>query len=1640
MKRFLLYTLIIGFLASAEIIYAQDVPISPSLTGVGVYHGESAPLRDLPAMSAVEFQELVAKGEKKILNQKIRERSYPYAATALPQGPDALWQKAMGQTPLPKAPILNFSGQTSPYYPPDCNGAVGPDHYMQTINTVYAIYDKSGNIVAGPSNMNLLFSGVTGANSNDGDPIILYDEQADRWMAAEFSISGSNDYMLVAVSTTNDPTGTWHKYSFDVADMPDYEKFGIWRDGYYMGTNNSSGNDIYVFERDQMLVGGTAQMVGFNNPWRPTTIDGFMCVPPIDNDGTFAPEGSPGLFITLNDDAIGGGSDQLWFYELDVNWTSTSSSTFTRVQQLAVTSFDSNFGNNWDNIKQPGTSNELDAIPMVIMNRPQYRNFGSYETVVCCHTVDVDASDHAGIRWYELRRTTGNWTVRQSGTYAPDNHSRWMGSIVLNGTDELGMGYSVASSSLYPGIRYTGQSASAYASATGTLDIEEGTIQNGSSSQTSYNRWGDYANISIDPGDDHTFWFSSQYGGSRQTKIASFEFAPAPLAAEFSGTPTTVCPGGSVSFTDQSTGSPTSWSWTFAGGSPSTSTAQNPVVTYNTQGVYDVSLTVGDGSSNESQTKTGYITVSNLTADFSGSPTNVTIGNTVNFTDNTSCNPTSWSWSFPGGTPSTSTDQNPVVTYNTLGTYAVTLDAFDGTNNDSKTVTDYITVSEVQLEYCTSQGNNYSYEWIGQVDFDAFSNSSGAAGYTDFTSLTVDMTAGADVNVTLTPEFSGSTYVEYWKVWIDYNKDGDFEDTGEEVFSPSSSSSAVSGSFTVSSSASGTTRMRVSMKWNAEQSSSCETFSYGEVEDYTVSFGSLDPPVAEFSASATTVIEGAGVQFTDLSTNDPTSWSWTFVGGTPTGSSSQNPGVTYNTAGTYNVSLTATNSEGSDTETKTAYITVLAMPSCTNPASPADGAGDVLLTSNLDWDAVADATGYILYFGTTNPPTNIENGSDLGNVTSYNPASLDYNTVYYWRVVPYNANGSASGCSLWSFTTEVEVLPPPTCTSLVAPAADEVDVAVGTMLEWNTVANANNYSISFGTDNPPSNIEDGTNLGDIAFYSPSGNLGYNTTYYWSITPSGTSGSASGCAVWSFTTEEESTGPVELLFTDFESGFGLWTDGGADCLLYTSGAYAAGGNNAGDIQDNSGVASSFYLTNGIDIHTPGYVQIDIDFDFYAVSMDKTSEDFWVQYFDGITWHTAASYAQGIDFSNGVFYSETVSIFESSYTFPTDMLIRFMCDASGNKDDVYIDNIRITATANLDPPACATLLAPVDGANDESIYSNLEWEAVVGATGYILFFGTDNPPTNIVNGTDLGNVTNYTPASDLNNNQTYYWQVIPYNGEGAASGCGVWSFTTEAFTAIFDELSFSDFEDGFGIWTDGGSDCVLYTSGTYASQGSNAADIQDNSGVASSFYHTDGVDVHNPAYVQIDVEFDFYARSMDNSNEDFWVQYFDGTTWNTVATYARTTDFENGVFYSVKVNIFESDYTFPTDMKIRFMCDASGNSDDIYIDQVRISAGTQTSPDEYLVAKSSGNKGLQLEGPVAESETIKVYPNPAYNLLNVHVGSGEEAQVYVFDMSGKLVYKINMADHHIIDLNGFENGLYIINVITESENYTQKVVKK
>ncbi|NIM17120.1 MAG: M28 family peptidase [Candidatus Aminicenantes bacterium] len=322
------------------------------------------------------------------------------------------------------------------------------------------------------------------------------------------------------------------------------------------------------------------------------------------------------------------------------------------------------------------------------------------------------------------------------------------------------------------------------------------------------------------------------------------------LIAEFTASPTSGAVPLTVNFTDLSVGA-TSWSWNF--GDTGTSTDKDPTHTYTSTGTYTVTLTVTNASGSDTETKTDYITVTAPqapVADFIASATNISVGDSVTFTDQSLNNPTSWDWTFAGGTPGSSTAQNPTVTYNTAGTFTVTLTAANAQGSDTETKTDYINVSAVP--YCTSSGNSQSYEYIAGAAVGDLNNSSGASPYSDFTYLAAHLTQDDTVNVSLTPGFPGSSYTEYWRIWIDYNGDHDFEDTGEQVFS-GSGSSIVTGSFTVpTSTITGDTRMRVSMSYSTYPPM-CGTFTYGEVEDYTAN---ISAACTQYTLTTNTVGNG----------------------------------------------------------------------------------------------------------------------------------------------------------------------------------------------------------------------------------------------------------------------------------------------------------------------------------------------------------------------------------------------------------------------------------------------------------------------------------------------------------------------------------------------------------------------------------------------------------------------------------------------------------------------------------------------------------------------------------------------------------------------------------------------------------------
>jgi len=459
-------------------------------------------------------------------------------------------QTSMGTENMPSV-LQTFEGVSNldGVYPPDTEGDIGLTHYVQWVNLHFAIWQinkvaNTATLVYGPATGNTLWAGFGGPcqTTNHGDPITLYDPLANRWFMSQFalpSFPAGPFYQCIAISTSGDPTGSWYRYSYVwPGGMNDYPKFGVWPDAYYMtanqfaaGTGNWAGAGVAAFNRAKMLAGNpTAEMVYFNLYGVNPNFGGML---PADFDGTNPPPvGAPGLFAEWDDSTWIGPNDAVRVWEFHVDWVTPANSTFglggnpnTVVQTSNVDPNMCDYVRNC--IAQPGTAVKLDAISDRLMYRLQYRNFGSYHTLVSNHTVDATGGDIAGIHWFELRDSGGGWEMEQDGVYQPDSNNRWMGSAALDHLGNLALGYSVSSTSVYPSIRYAGRLVS---DPSGTLPRAEQEIVAGTGYQSgSAGRWGDYSMMSVDPSDDCTFWYTQEYIQTNgvapwQTRIAAFKF------------------------------------------------------------------------------------------------------------------------------------------------------------------------------------------------------------------------------------------------------------------------------------------------------------------------------------------------------------------------------------------------------------------------------------------------------------------------------------------------------------------------------------------------------------------------------------------------------------------------------------------------------------------------------------------------------------------------------------------------------------------------------------------------------------------------------------------------------------------------------------------------------------------------------------------------------------------------------------------------------------------------------------------------------------------------------------------------------------------------------------------------------------
>ncbi len=522
-------------------VLAQEAAMKPTTIGTSSY------MREIPALSSMD-NIVSAKNFEHVAPPKRRGSNTVVPGKGYPKGNDPFYteniQKIAQKMQL-RAPVASFDAHVGIRLN-DATGAIGPNHYVYAFNSGFGILDRQGNVLLPEASLESIFPGET-----LGDPIVVYDNFADRFVIMEFSNTPNG--FLIAVSQGPDPVNSgWFTYRFNTNLFPDYEKLSIWSDGYYITANTGQGvqdsNDVvFAVNRDQMLAGEpSAQLIGFP-------------LPGIEDNGFYSPGGSNATgttlppvgvghsIIFLQDDSWAGiTSDHLKIWTTDVDWATPSNSSISQPQEVTTSPFDSVFDNgSFLNLDEPGNGPDIDALQSTMMYMTNYRRFGTHNSMVLNFVVDLDGADSlAGIRWYELRQTADGqpWTIFQEGTYVqPDGLSAFCGSIAQDAQGNIGLAYTVVSSSVFTSLRYTGRLAN---DPLGTMTAAEEVSANGDSQTNRLDgRYGDYGQMTIDPLDDMTFWHISEYmkgpaPNVRRSHVVAFKIEPAIVDEENPTEPT----------------------------------------------------------------------------------------------------------------------------------------------------------------------------------------------------------------------------------------------------------------------------------------------------------------------------------------------------------------------------------------------------------------------------------------------------------------------------------------------------------------------------------------------------------------------------------------------------------------------------------------------------------------------------------------------------------------------------------------------------------------------------------------------------------------------------------------------------------------------------------------------------------------------------------------------------------------------------------------------------------------------------------------------------------------------------------------------------------------------------------------------
>ncbi len=999
-------TLIFSCIIAANSLFAQKNKNSEKtvLIPCSEFH-ETRPLSEIFANNPVDYS-ILKKGESEDRdNRKAQKFRYSIKDGAQYGNDASTVQKTMGDVPT-KAPIVNFAGQVATgFRPMDPSGAVGPNHYVQMINsTTFKIFNKTGGVLL-TGTFGSLWTPATG---NSGDPIVLYDKAADRWFMSQFG-TNADKKIYIAISKTNDPTGAYYTYTYTSPAFPDYLKFSVWQDGYYMTSNQAQ--KVFCFERTAMIA-GTPTARSLYTSFAPPQGTGFFVPLPGDaGDGTLPAIGTPCPIFSYSDNGWGAGfSDAVNIYQMAVNWVPTlPTATITLAANVATAAFDATYNASWNDCVQPGTTTKLDGIGGVCTFRAQWKTWSGYNTVVLNWGVQISTTQRS-IKWCELRQnqSTGVWSMYQEGIYTPDASTRWLGSIAMDNNGSIALAYLKSdATSIYPSLCYAGRRT---CDPLGTLPVTEVVAKAGSSSQTGVNRVGDYSQTVLDP-DGVTFWHTGEYmstGGAAATQIYSFQLAPCAnaasvLIAQTAGT-NPACPGSSVTFTATPTNGGTTpvYQWQVNGVNAGTNSPTFTSTTLATGSIITCIMTsnlVGvTGSPATSNAITMVISSLTPTISISGNNT-VCAGASTTFTAITTNGGTLpvFQWQVNGVNAGTSNSSFTSSTYINGQIVTCILTSNAACLSTTTVTSNSITMVVKPIPATPTAGSNSpvcagtvitlntptvataTYSWTGPNTFTSTAQNPSTAASTlvmgGTYSVTVTQTgctslAGTTtvvVNPAPATPTAGSNSPVCSGTTINLNTatvaGATYNWTGPNTFASTSqnpstavSTAAMAGTYSLTltqagcTSAAGTTTVVVSAT-----------------------------PVAAFTATPLTTTCSGFVQFTDNSTGTLTSWLWNFGDGQT--ATTQNPSHTYTTSGNYTVTLTGTNGCGNNQIIKTNYITINVTSTPVGVDSARCGPGTLGLS--------ATGSGVLHWFNAAS------GGTDLGTGTNFTTPSISTTTPYY---------------------------------------------------------------------------------------------------------------------------------------------------------------------------------------------------------------------------------------------------------------------------------------------------------------------------------------------------------------------------------------------------------------------------------------------------------------------------------------------------------------------------------------------------------------------------------------------------------------------------------------------------------------------